>query len=200
MRLLVFLPLLIPVLAAAAARPLAARLEPRGATWLLTVAAVALAGCSTVALALLAAFPPPPPALASLGTTPRRGPSRRPSPRCDRRGGRPVLTVAAVAIAVRPPRAGALAESYRRAARLGRRYRRGRVPSTASRRTPCPAGRAGSSSPPACSRHWTSLAARRCSHTSAPTLPAGTTFTTVARLAAAANPVLCRSPRGRLHP
>jgi hypothetical protein len=54
-RLLVYLPLLIPVLAAAAARPLAARLEPREATCLLTVAAVALAGCSTVALALPAA-------------------------------------------------------------------------------------------------------------------------------------------------
>jgi Zn-dependent protease with chaperone function len=40
-RLFVYLPLLIPVLAAAAARPLAARLDPREATWLLTVAAVA---------------------------------------------------------------------------------------------------------------------------------------------------------------
>ena len=38
-----------------AARPLAARLEPRQATWLLTAATVALAGCSTAALALLAA-------------------------------------------------------------------------------------------------------------------------------------------------
>jgi hypothetical protein len=52
-RPLVYLPLLIPALAAVAARPLAARLEPRQGTWLLTVAAVALAGCSTVALALL---------------------------------------------------------------------------------------------------------------------------------------------------
>ena len=68
MRLLVYLPLLIPVLAAVAARPLAARLEPREATWLLTVAAVALAGCSTVALALLAASAAARvPALASLG-------------------------------------------------------------------------------------------------------------------------------------
>lgn len=48
MRLLVYLPLLIPALAAVAARPLAARLEPREATWLLTAATVALAGCSTV--------------------------------------------------------------------------------------------------------------------------------------------------------
>src|SRR5206468_8129501 len=55
MDLLVYLPLLIPALATVAARPLAARLEPRLATWLLTATAVALAAFSTVALALLAA-------------------------------------------------------------------------------------------------------------------------------------------------
>ena len=43
---LVYLPLLVPVLAAAAARPLAARLEPRLATWLLTATTVALAAFS----------------------------------------------------------------------------------------------------------------------------------------------------------
>jgi hypothetical protein len=43
---LLYLPLVIPALAGAAARPLAARLEPRHATWLLTTAAVALAACS----------------------------------------------------------------------------------------------------------------------------------------------------------
>src|ERR1017187_2814826 len=48
--------LIIPARAGAAARPLAARLEPRQATWLLTAATVALAGCSTAALALLAAY------------------------------------------------------------------------------------------------------------------------------------------------
>ena len=53
---LLYLPLVIPALAGAAARPLAARLEPRHATWLLTTAAVALAACSLAALALLAAF------------------------------------------------------------------------------------------------------------------------------------------------
>ena len=53
---LLYLPLVIPALAGAAARPLAARLEPRHATWLLTVAAVALAACSMAALALLAAY------------------------------------------------------------------------------------------------------------------------------------------------
>ena len=51
-----YLPLVIPALAGVAARPLAARLEPRHATWLLTIAAVALAACSMAALALLAAY------------------------------------------------------------------------------------------------------------------------------------------------
>src|SRR5580704_13353985 len=53
---LLYLPLVIPALAGAAARPLAARLEPRHATWLLTTAAVALAACSMASLALLAAY------------------------------------------------------------------------------------------------------------------------------------------------
>jgi len=55
MSALVYLPLLVPVLAAAAGRPLAARLEPRLATWLLTATTVALAAFSTAALALMAA-------------------------------------------------------------------------------------------------------------------------------------------------
>ena len=55
MSALVYLPLLVPVLAAAAARPLAARLEPRLATWLLTATTVALAAFSTAALALMTA-------------------------------------------------------------------------------------------------------------------------------------------------
>jgi beta-lactamase regulating signal transducer with metallopeptidase domain len=50
------LPLLVPALAGLAARPLAARLEPRQAVWLLTAASVALAACSTAALALAVAF------------------------------------------------------------------------------------------------------------------------------------------------
>jgi Zn-dependent protease with chaperone function len=54
MRLAVYLPLLLPALAALAARPLADRLDPRLATWLLTVSAVALAAASSAALALLA--------------------------------------------------------------------------------------------------------------------------------------------------
>lgn len=55
MRIAVYLPLLIPLLAAVGAGPLSRRLPPRAATWLLTVAAVFLAACSSAALALLAA-------------------------------------------------------------------------------------------------------------------------------------------------
>ncbi|MGW7008525.1 M56 family metallopeptidase [Streptomyces sp. NPDC054933] len=54
MHLLVYLPLLFPVLAAIAARPLAEHLEPRLATWLLAASAVALAALSSAALGVLA--------------------------------------------------------------------------------------------------------------------------------------------------
>ena len=121
MRLLVYLPLLIPVLAAATARPLAERLDPREATWLLTAAAVILAGCSTVALALLAASAAARvPVMASLG-----GYSQNVVHRSDHTSAvtgavaAVVLIVAAVGVAVAVRhRARALAESYRRAARL----------------------------------------------------------------------------------
>jgi Peptidase family M48 len=121
MTLLFYLPLLIPALAAAAARPVAARLEPRTATWLLTVAAAALAVCSTAALALLAASAAARvPLLATLGHY---------SPHALRAGD-PVsawtgllaaiaLTGAAAAVAIAfRRRACALAESFRRAGRL----------------------------------------------------------------------------------
>jgi Zn-dependent protease with chaperone function len=120
-RLLVYLPLLIPVLAAVAARPLATRLEPRQATWLLTVAAVALAGCSTVALALLAASAAARlPALADLGDYSHSAIHRAdPTSAVTGAVAAVVLTVAAIAVAVAVRhRARALAESYRRAARL----------------------------------------------------------------------------------
>jgi Zn-dependent protease with chaperone function len=52
---MVYLPLLISVLAGVAAGPLSVRLDPRHATWLLTAAALILAASSTAALALLAA-------------------------------------------------------------------------------------------------------------------------------------------------
>ena len=119
MHLLVYLPLLIPALASAAARPLSARLEPRQATWLLTAATVALAVCSVAALALLAASAAARiPFLAALGDY---------SPRIIRRGD-PVpavtgvaaavlLTGAAVAVTVLTRRrAQALARSYWRTA------------------------------------------------------------------------------------
>lgn len=55
MRLAVYLPLLLPALLAGLARPVSDRLHPRQATWLLTGAAVVLASCAALALALLAA-------------------------------------------------------------------------------------------------------------------------------------------------
>jgi hypothetical protein len=50
----VYLPLALPVLAGASARWLAARLEPRTATWLLTGSALVLAAASGAALTILA--------------------------------------------------------------------------------------------------------------------------------------------------
>jgi hypothetical protein len=54
MQLTVYLPLVIPVLAALAARPLADRLPPVAATWLLTGSSLALALASSAVLGLLA--------------------------------------------------------------------------------------------------------------------------------------------------
>src|SRR6202042_2736114 len=54
MRLVVYLPLIVSVLAAVAARPLAERLPPRTAAWLLTGAAVVLAAATGAGLGLLA--------------------------------------------------------------------------------------------------------------------------------------------------
>jgi Zn-dependent protease with chaperone function len=55
MRVAVYLPLLLPLLAAVSARWLAGRLAPRAATWLLTVTALVLAVTSGLALTALAA-------------------------------------------------------------------------------------------------------------------------------------------------
>jgi Zn-dependent protease with chaperone function len=120
-RLLVYLPLLIPGLAALAARPLAGRLEPRRATWLLTAAAVVLAGCAVAALALLAASAAAGlPAAAALGHY-SQPVLRRADPGAAVTGlAASVLLAGAgvtAAIGLRR-RARALAESYRRAARL----------------------------------------------------------------------------------
>ncbi|MDJ0341753.1 M48 family metalloprotease [Streptomyces sp. H10-C2] len=54
MHLLVYLPLVLPILAALAAGPVADRLEPRLATWLLAACALCLAACSCAALGVLA--------------------------------------------------------------------------------------------------------------------------------------------------
>ena len=121
MSALVYLPLLVPVLAAAAARPLAARLEPRLATWLLTATTVALAAFSTAALALMAASAlARVPVLAALGdySQPvlRRG---DPVPALAGMAAALLLTGAAVTVAVViRARARALAESFRRAASM----------------------------------------------------------------------------------
>jgi Zn-dependent protease with chaperone function len=50
----VYLPLIVPALAALAARPLADRLPPAAATWLLTASALALALASSAVLGMLA--------------------------------------------------------------------------------------------------------------------------------------------------
>ena len=54
MHVAVYLPLVIPVLAALAARPLADRLPPAAATWLLAASALALALASSAVLGMLA--------------------------------------------------------------------------------------------------------------------------------------------------
>src|SRR5215472_14829918 len=100
MRLLVYLPLLIPVLAAVAARPLATRMEPRAATWLLTAATLALAACSTAALALLVASAvAPAPVLATLGRY-SQPVVRRGDPTSVLTGALAALVLTGVAIAV----------------------------------------------------------------------------------------------------
>jgi Zn-dependent protease with chaperone function len=118
---LLYLPLVIPALAGAAARPLANRLEPRQATWLLTSATVALAGCSTAALALLAAYAAArAPFLAAAGDY-SQAVMRRGDPISAAAGAAAALALASAAVAVVVMLRNwvrALVESYRRAARL----------------------------------------------------------------------------------
>jgi Zn-dependent protease with chaperone function len=118
-----YLPLVIPALAGLAARPLAERLEPRQATWLLTSAAVALASCSTAALALLAGFAAArAPVLAVLGHY-SQSVMRRFDPIPVTAGAAAALALAGVSVGVPiifRNRARGLAESYRRAACLPR--------------------------------------------------------------------------------
>ncbi len=116
-----YLPLVIPALAGAAARPVAARLDPRQATWLLTSATVALAVCSTAALALLAAYAAArTPVLAAAGGY-SQPVMRRGDPVSVAAGAAAALALAGAAMAVAVMfrnRARALAESYRLAAGL----------------------------------------------------------------------------------
>jgi len=116
-----YLPLLVPALVGLGARPLAALLEPRQATWLLTISAVALAACSSVALALLVAYAAARmPVLATLGDYSQRIVRRAdpiPLPAGALAGIALIATAVAVAVLFRS-RARALAESYRRAALL----------------------------------------------------------------------------------
>ena len=98
----VYVLLLLPFPATLVAGPLAERLNPRSATWLLTAAAVALAGASTVSLSLLT--------LAGLARVPAVADLGRCSPRVLQQGapGTPLvpllagaLLAAAVAMTIR---------------------------------------------------------------------------------------------------
>jgi Zn-dependent protease with chaperone function len=194
MNALVYLPLLVPVLAAAAARPLAARLEPRLATWLLTATTVALAAFSTAALALMAASALARiPVLAALGdySQPvlRRG---DPVPALAGMAAALLLTGAAVTVAVViRARARALAESYRRAASMAQGGRVVVVPgrSIEAYALPGSPGRivvSGRLLDVLDDRGRAALLAHEQAHLTG----RHHLFTTVARLAAAANPLL----------
>ncbi len=118
---LLMLPLVIPALAGAAARPVAARMEPRQAVWLLTTASVALAGCSLAALALLAAYAAArSPVLAAAGDYSLLAVQRAdPIPAAAGIAAAVTLTAAVMAVtAALRARAAALARTYRRAASL----------------------------------------------------------------------------------
>jgi hypothetical protein len=188
-----YLPLVIPALAGVAARPLAARLEPRLATWLLTSATVALAACSMAALALLAGFAAArAPALAALGgyslaVMQRADPIPLPA------GALAALALAGAAVTVVVifrNRARGLAESYRRAAGL---------PSQSIVVVPGPAieayalpGRPGRIvvSGQLLDRLDTGRRAALIAHEQAHLAGRHHLFASVARLAAAANPML----------
>lgn len=115
------LPLAIPALAGMAARPLAARLDPRHATWLFTTASVALAACSMAALGLIAASAAARvPYLAAVGdyseAVMRRG---DPVPAVAGMAAATALILSSVAAAIMlRNRLRALAQSFRRAAAL----------------------------------------------------------------------------------
>jgi Zn-dependent protease with chaperone function len=189
-----YLPLVIPALAGAAARPLAARLEPRLATWLLTSATVALAACSTAALALLAGFAAArAPALAALGgyslaVMQRLDPIPVPA------GALAALALAGAAVGVAVifrNRARGLAESYRRAAGLSEHESVVVLPGPAIEAYALP-GRPGRIvvSGRLLDRLDTGRRAALIAHEQAHLAGRHHLFASVARLAAAANPML----------
>lgn len=124
MRLFVYLPLLLPLLAAVAARPVASRLPPRQAVAVLATAGVVLATCSTGALGLLAAAGVAKWALlAHLGGY-SHGYLRHADPTTAAVGSAAAAALAAASINVAVTahrRARALADAYRHAATLGSR-------------------------------------------------------------------------------
>ena len=191
---LLYLPLVVPALAGAAARPLAARLEPRHATWLLTTAAVALAACSLAALALLAAYAAArAPFLAAAGDYSQQV-MRRGAPIPAAAGVAAALALSGAAVAVTVMfrnRARALAQSYRRAAGLHAEDGIVVVPGPAIEAYALP-GRPGRIV--VSGRLLDCLDDRRraalLAHEQAHLASRHHLFTTVARLAAAANPLL----------
>ncbi len=191
---LLYLPLVMPALAGAAARPLAARLEPRLATWLLTSATVALAGCSTAALALLAAFAAArTPALAALGHYSQSVMGRL-DPIPVPTGALAALALAGAAVGVAVifrNRARGLAESYRRAAGLAAHDSIVVVPGPAIEAYALP-GRPGRIvlSGHLLDRLDTGRRAALIAHEQAHLAGRHHLFASVARLAAAANPML----------
>ena len=191
---LLYLPLVIPALAGVAARPLAARLEPRLATWLLTSATVALAGCSTAALALLAGFAAArAPALAALGNY-SQSVMGRVDPIPVPTGAVAALALAGAAagvVVIFRNRARALAESYRRAAGLDTRDRIVVVPGPAIEAYALP-GRRGRIVVSGCllDRLDPGSRAALIAHEQAHLAGRHHLFASVARLAAAANPML----------
>jgi Zn-dependent protease with chaperone function len=118
---LLYLPLVLPALAGLAARPLAAVLDPRQATWVLSIGAVALATCSAAALALLTAYAAArSPVLSALGDYSPQV-IRRADPIPNAIGAIAGLALAGAVIAVIvlfSRRARALAAAYRHAAAL----------------------------------------------------------------------------------
>ncbi|MGA8117496.1 MAG: M56 family metallopeptidase [Actinocatenispora sp.] len=120
MRISVYLPLVLSLLAVVPTGGLLRRADPRAATWLLSVIAVVLASCSTAALATLAMVGAAHvPVAAELGqwSVPALG-------RADPTSW-PVRLLAAVALAGVLLTAGATTWRYVRARQLTRRHRRG---------------------------------------------------------------------------